>query len=120
MVFFRSAALALGVILAAGAATAEDRSGTFEGKSNHVTSGTVTISGHTLTLGDDFSFDGAPDPKLALGKDGVDAETVFAALEADSGTQTYTIPDDIDPAGYDEVWLWCEQFDVPLGLASLN
>ncbi|MEM7615676.1 MAG: twin-arginine translocation pathway signal protein, partial [Pseudomonadota bacterium] len=60
------------------AATAVAR-GTFVGASNHITTGSVTIAeeggAHYVLLGDDFSFDGAPDPKVALGKDGYDAST---------------------------------------------
>ncbi|MEO1001416.1 MAG: hypothetical protein AAFW69_12570, partial [Pseudomonadota bacterium] len=46
--------------------------GTFIGDSDHVTIGSAAISrtedGRWLvTLGDDFSLDGAPDPKVALG-----------------------------------------------------
>ena len=50
------------------------RIGEFTGKSNHVTSGRaeVVVQGGKaeVILLDDFFFDGAPDPKVALGKDG--------------------------------------------------
>ncbi len=49
-------------------------SGTFEGRSNHVTSGSVKVieeDGRTfVVLGDDFALDGGPDPRVAFGKDG--------------------------------------------------
>ncbi|MFT4728022.1 MAG: hypothetical protein ACI9UN_002528 [Granulosicoccus sp.] len=42
--------------------------------SNHETSGTVTLvkvsDSYVIELGADFEFDGAPDPKVAFGKDG--------------------------------------------------
>ena len=50
------------------------RSGTFKGLNKHDTSGSVTLvqtpDGPVIEFGDDFSFDGAPDPKVALGEDG--------------------------------------------------
>ena len=39
--------------------------------------------------GPDFSFDGAPDPKVALGADGYDASTLMGALGANTGEQIY-------------------------------
>ena len=73
-----------------------------------------------MNLLDDFTFDGAPDPKVALGKDGYDAKTLMTALASDSGASSYEIPAGIDAADYNEVWIWCEQYNVPLGVAKLN
>lgn len=60
--------------LSPAAAADKERKGTFSGLSNHVTTGSVTVktkNGKTeIILGKDFSFDGAPDPKLAFGKGG--------------------------------------------------
>ena len=99
-------------------------SGKFEGKSNHITLGTATVvkisDGYVLKLGADFSFDSAPAPKWAFGKDGFKKETVFAPLKKDKGEQTYKIPDSINPEEFNEVWLWCEKFSVPLGVAKLS
>jgi hypothetical protein len=98
--------------------------GSFSGKSDHVTSGSVAIEksgeGFVLKLGDDFNFDGAPDPKLAFGKDGYQKATLFSKLQKNKGAQTYPLPADYNPADYNEVWLWCQKFDVPLGLAKLT
>lgn len=108
-------------------AAAQERavaSGSFTGASDHETVGTVTVlttaDGTVVRLGDDFAFDGAPDPKLAFGSGGVDKSTLFSELEANSGAQTYILPQGFDASGYDELWLWCEQFDVPLGRAALR
>ncbi|WP_432612907.1 DM13 domain-containing protein, partial [Litoreibacter halocynthiae] len=35
------------------------------------------------------------------------------------GASTYKIPAGIDPDDYNEVWIWCEKFNVPLGVAKL-
>ncbi len=46
--------------------------GMFSGASSHKTSGSVTVTKqdgqYVIELGGDFSFDGAPDPYVALGK----------------------------------------------------
>ena len=96
------------------------RLGTFTGASDHVTTGTAEIAGNQVNLLDDFTFDGAPDPKVALGRDGYDANTLMGPLQSDAGAQSYTVPEGIDPAQYNEVWIWCERFDVPLGVARLG
>lgn len=96
------------------------RLGQFTGLSNHVTTGTAEIAGHDINLLDDFFFDGAPDPKVALGRDGVyDPATLMGPLTSNSGASSYTAPAGIDPADYNEVWIWCERFNVPLGVASV-
>lgn len=122
-----SAALAIAALLlvAAPAADAADKSGTFAGASNHVTKGTATVvkkaDGYYIEVADDFWFDGAPDPKLSLGNGGkVDTATLVEGLRSNSGAQSYKLPDGIDAAAYDTVILWCEKFSVPLGVASLN
>lgn len=105
-------------------ARAQSASGKFVGASGHATTGTggiVTQNGAAyVSLAEDFRFDGAPDPKVALGRDGFDPATLLGALKSDSGAQSYRIPDGIDPAAYNEIWIWCEQFNVPLGSAKLS
>lgn len=96
------------------------RLGTFKGASNHVTTGTAEVAGNQVHLLADFTFDGAPDPKVALGKDGFDKSTLMGPLASNSGKSSYAIPAGIDPSDYNEVWIWCEKFNVPLGVAKLN
>ena len=48
-------------------------SGDFRGATGHATSGGVSIvkradGGYSVVLGDDFSFDGAPNPRVGLGR----------------------------------------------------
>ena len=113
---------ALSTMAAAPAAFAggHGRLGTFTGKSNHVTTGTVEVLKTEVVLLDDFSFDGAPDPKVALGKDGYDKDTLMGLLKSNSGKSSYAIPAGVNPDDYNEVWIWCEKFNVPLGVAKLN
>ena len=94
---------------------------TFTGINNHTVTGTAEIVGTTVHLLDDFRFDGAPDPKVALGNDGTyDPATLSGLLENFSGASSFELPAGIDPAGYNEVWIWCEQFSVGLAIASAN
>lgn len=103
---------------------ATHRRGAFVGASNHVTRGTggILIDGaeRFVTLAEDFWFDGAPDPKVALGRDGYDPTTLLGPLRANEGAQRYAIPARIDASAYTEVWIWCERFNVPLGVARLT
>ena len=100
------------------------RIGEFTGKSNHVTKGraeVVTKNGKSqVVLLDDFWFDGAPDPKVAFGRDGYDKNTLMGKLKANAGKQTFDVPTGVDAASYNEGWIWCEKFNVPLGVAKLN
>ena len=100
-------------------------SGTFEGRSNHVTTGGVSIlktaSGHVAVLEPDFSLDGAPAPTLGFGKSGkFDKASEFSELESKDGLQVYKLPANIDPAAYNEFYVWCAKFSVPLGVAKLE
>ncbi|MFY0693174.1 MAG: DM13 domain-containing protein [Paracoccaceae bacterium] len=100
------------------------RLGKFKGASNHTTSGTAELvksgTGGTVELLDDFYLDGAPDPKVALGKDGYDKSTLMGKLKSTSGASSYQLPDGVNPDDYNEIWIWCERFNVPLGVAKLG
>lgn len=92
---------------------------TFAGINNHTVTGTAEIAGTTVNLLDDFVFDGAPDPKIALGKDGVyDPETLSGPLTNFNGASSFELPAGINPDDYNEVWVWCERFNVGLAIAS--
>ncbi|MDF1658034.1 MAG: DM13 domain-containing protein [Verrucomicrobiales bacterium] len=100
-------------------------SGTFVGKSDHVTKGGASIEqdadgNYIVVLGEDFSLDGAPDPKVGLGKDGYKKNAELGKLEKKKGKQVYSIPANFDPADFNEIWIWCERFSVPLGVAKLS
>ncbi|MEM6358341.1 MAG: DM13 domain-containing protein [Pseudomonadota bacterium] len=98
--------------------------GSFVGKSRHETTGHARIvfadGAVRVELEDDFTFDGAPDPKVALGRDGYDPNTILGALGSNSGAQSYPLKPGLDIADYNEVWIWCERFSVPLGVATLQ
>ncbi len=101
------------------------KKGTFEGRSKHITSGSVKLvkngDRYIVELGDDFSLDGGPDPRVAFGKDGsYDPDSKLGALLNLTGKQSYAVPPTMDVSGYNEVYIWCEVAGVPLGVASLN
>ena len=100
-------------------------SGTFTGASDHVTTGQASIVGtpgnYTLVFAGDFSLDGAPDPIVGFGNNGTfDPATKLGAFINKTGAQSYSLPAGFDPANAGEVYVWCEQFSVPLGVAALN
>ena len=100
-------------------------SGTFSGRSDHITTGDVrlekTATGYQLSFAADFSLDGAPDPIVALGNNGTYLKAnKIAVLQNKTGRQTYTLPASFTPGQFSQVYVWCEQFDVPLGIADLG
>ena len=120
-------ALSLALLGHVGLAMADEvvSKGTFSGASNHTTEGAVSVlkgdGGAQVVLGEDFSLDGAPDPKLGFGNDGnYDTASQFSVLNANTGEQTYELPADIDPTKYNEIYVWCETYAVPLGVAKLR
>lgn len=100
-------------------------SGTFVGASKHITKGTArvvqTATGYQLILDKDFYLDGAPSPVIGFGTDGTyDASTQFTKLTKKRGAQTYDIPSGFILSNVNQVFIWCEDFSVPLGIADLN
>ena len=101
-------------------------SGTFTGASNHITTGGVSVvktsDGKTvLILGSDFSLDGAPDPSVGFGKNGkfVSASDL-GKLTSINGKQVFVVPASVNVEDFNEIYIWCEKFSVPLGVASIN
>ena len=100
-------------------------SGTFVGATGHTTSGgvSVEVNGDTreVVLAADFYLDGAPDPKVGFGTNGEYASHAqLAHLDKNTGEQRYTIPADLDISGFNEIYIWCEKFSVPLGVAKIK
>ena len=103
---------------------ADGRTGKFKGVNGHVTKGhakLVTKNGKShVELQGDFWFDGAPDPKVALGRNGYDSSTLMGLLKSNSGAQSFAVPAGVDVSSVNEIWIWCEKFNVGLGVAKLN
>ncbi len=100
-------------------------SGTFSGLSNHITTGGVEVvqtdAGWEIRLAADFTSDGAPDPRVGFGRDGKFVDpTDFEVLRANAGLQVYIVPATVNVDDFNEVYIWCRKFAVPLGVAALN
>ena len=118
------------VMIAFGAMSAHaggaNKHGTFTGASDHITTGGVKIiktanGGAVVILDSDFSLDGAPDPRVGLGKDGkYVAATDLGHLGHLTGVQVYVVPASVNVDDFNEVYIWCRKFSVPLGVASLK
>lgn len=121
---FLNFTLAAGAVLAARPAFAggHGRVAEFTAKNSYAVSGRAEIAkdGNTFVINllDDFKFAGAPDPKIALGKNGYDKSTLMGLLKSNSGASTYEVPAGINADEYNEVWVWCEKFNVPLAVAK--
>ncbi|MGF1528535.1 MAG: DM13 domain-containing protein [Candidatus Competibacterales bacterium] len=102
----------------------ETARGTFRGESDHVTTGHASVfrsrGQWVISLASDFSLDGAPDPKVGLGNNGYRPESQLGELKQLNGAQVYVLPAGLDIGDYNQVWIWCEQFNVPLGVAELT
>ena len=100
-------------------------SGAFSGASGHATSGLVTVTKqngqYVIDLGDDFSFDGAPDPYVSLGAGNKPLEGGLGAeLGSNKGAQRYVIDATAALDGATQVIIWCKKYAVPLGVAAIQ
>ncbi len=79
-----------------------------------------TAGKYFIRIEDDFKVTNGPDLFVYFGKDGKYAsETKIAALKGNIGGQNYEVPDSIDVAKYNEIWIWCRAFSVPFARALL-
>ena len=112
--------------VASASADTVSATGTFTGASDHITTGGVSIiktsnGGAIVILDSNFSLDGAPDPKVGFGIDGqFVAASDLGELTNKDGLQAYVVPASVNVDDFNEVYIWCEQFAVPLGVAALN
>jgi len=87
-------------------------SGSFIGKSDHITTGGVKViktadGGAVVILDSDFSLD-------------YDDASNLGVLQSINGLQMYRVPATVNVEKYNEVYIWCSKFSVPLGVASLK
>lgn len=98
--------------------------GEFRGAGGHRASGHVEIVRDgdisKVVFKDDFTLQNAPAPRLAWGKDGYKRGTIFATLAKFKGAQEYVVPAGNDLSEFNEFWIWCEKFDVPLAVAKIR
>lgn len=125
--FVKSLTAAALIALAPLAAQAGSKThGEFTGASDHITTGGVKIvktadGGAVVILDSDFSLDGAPDPRVGFGKDGKFSDASdLGALQNLTGVQVYIVPASVNVDDFNEVYIWCKKFSVPLGVADLH
>lgn len=110
--------------IAAAADTAA--TGSFTGANDHITTGGVSViktanGGAVVILDTNFSLDGAPDPTVGFGKDGAYIEaTELGDLGELTGLQVFVVPASVNVDDFNEIYIWCAQFNVSLGVASLE
>ena len=109
---------------------AEAIGGNFVGV-DHPTQGQVSIVEEDgikyLQINENFKSDRGPDLKVILhNSPTVDAKVQegeylnLGELQAFNGSQRYQIPNDADLGQYQSVAIWCEEYNVTFGYATLN
>ena len=100
--------------------------GSFVGTKKFQVTGTTEVFRQNgqwfIRLGPGFSESGAPDPKVALGNKaagGYQPGTILGLIQA-NGESVYALKPGLDIGNYDQVWIWCEKFNVPIGHADLT
>jgi hypothetical protein len=100
--------------------------GMFAGAHDHKVSGSYSVTEQNgkqvLTLGPDFSLDGAPDPYIVLSGNemGSGAGTLnLGRLKNKQGSASFALPAGTDLAKYTRVLVWCKKYNVTLGEADL-
>lgn len=102
--------------------SSDSRTGTFAGLNDKKVSGTVSISGGTLTLSG-FSSDEGPDLHVYL-TSGTDEAAVSAGKEIkavafDKADQTFSLSG-IDSSSYTDVVIHCDKAKAVFGAATLS
>ena len=116
-------ATAVATVGAPALAADKSRTAAFVKKNSYAVTGRAELvkqgNGYVVNLSDDFSFANAPDPKIALGRNGYDKSTLMGLLKSNKGASSYQVPAGVNAEEYNEVWIWCEQYNVPLAVATL-
>ena len=86
----------------------------------HPASGTVTLQGNTISL-QEVNITEAPDARVILTKDFDEPTGVRCGpLKGFTGTHEYEIPEGTVADEYNSFIIWCDQFSVPIGKATLS
>lgn len=100
--------------------------GTFSGFDRvHYGSGSTKLikstSGYLVRFEEDFKVANGPDLYVGFGKDGEYVKgSEISRLKGNIGSQNYEVPEGMNLADYNEIWIWCRAFSVGFAKASLK
>lgn len=119
--------IASGPVMVMVRAPVTERRGSFMGARSYTVEGTATLrettdSGLELVLGSDFSSSQGPNLGVFLSTaNQVNSTSInLGALQANSGGQTYAVPDDVELDTFDFVLIHCIPFNITFGAAELQ
>ena len=112
----RSTIAALTLMIAATQALAA--SGSFRGVEGERVSGTATVKNGKVVLSSSFRSTSGPDLYVYLGNS--KPSRIVARLRKLSGSQTYSLPKNINLANYSAVYIHCKRYNHTYGKASLR
>ncbi len=101
------------------------RSGTFGGLNGYSVSGTVVLSntddGGVIAFNDDFRSQSGPGLVIILSPtNSISGGINLGSLKSNQGAQEYPLPEGTDPSTFTHVFVHCEPFGLPFGVAQLQ
>ncbi len=97
--------------------------GTFAGAGRYSVKGTTKIyekAGVQTIVFENFTADGGPDLRIYLAEEVSASNFVEVAKLTTSGNFFLTIPAGYDPVKHRTALIWCKQFNVPFGSATIK
>lgn len=99
--------------------------GSFQGLSNHSADGEAfimkTTNGYALVLSYEFEVSESQSAVLGFGKNGQYLQrSHIGNLRANSGRQTYILPENLTPVDFDALYIWSEETASSIGVAAFN
>ena len=107
-------------------ADSNSRSGSFRGLNGYSVEGTAAIeraADQTMVVFEsDFRSQSGPGLFVYISPNAtnVTRRVSLGELKAQSGAQSYPIPDNVDPDDFDHVLIYCQPFRVPFGTANFQ
>ena len=104
----------------------KDLTGTFKGLNGYNVSGSVSLITNSddtfgVKLGDDFRAQSGPGLYVYLANSEANENGIeLGKLTSNSGSSTYSVPNNIDATTFSHVIILCKPFNIPFGAAALN
>jgi hypothetical protein len=100
------------------------KQGELMGAGGHTASGVASLysdNGKYVVYLDPYNSQNGPDLKVYLSKDEAATEYIrLGNLKSIMGSQSYTVPVDINQAEYTHIHVWCEKFSVVFAVAEIK